>query len=384
MKFVIILLTIFTFTHAYAAKFCDEFALPDNYLQMKYDIDNKIDAFANSKLIATKADHMILKLIEGKSPFIDSWYKKRNFKGKNEKEVTKTWRQYYARSFILTKYPHLDSQIDAAIEKLVDDILLKNFNTNFKKKLEKDFEKTKALALETIKKMDLPQGKAIIKKIKLIKLYWPAHLKTARNNSIPLDLIDWGIAYDPVSNEINIGLNSYSYDNDDTLIAVFAHEIGHSFDPCRWSAFYDGPWPFEKVGQCLRSDKSVGAKTRDDGQMEAFKNNGKITLELMNALKANPTCNKLVYPVAGIQADQLSETFADWFSAEVISSYKNLNVIKLRIDLCDDKDLVEGSSYPANHLRQQKIYHAHPVIRKLLKLNEENDDYCPLNKKKSK
>jgi len=161
-------------------------------------------------------------------------------------------------------------------------------------------------------------------------------------------------------------------------MAVFAHEVGHSFDPCRWSAFYEGVWPFEKVGQCLRSDKSVGAKARDDSKLEAFQKAGRISSELGAALKANPTCNKLVYPPAGIQADQLPETFADWFSAEVISRYKNLDVSKLRLDLCEGKNLVEGSSYPANGLRQGKIYYAHPVIRKLLKSNEENDHYCSM------
>ncbi len=378
MKILISLLLLCSFFQLSANDICQDHVYPDHYLKMKSDIDKKLENFSNSRVIAKHADRMILKLIESKSPFIDSWYKKRNFKGKNEEQVTKSWRQYYTRSFILMKYPQGDKELDSAVEKLVDNMLKNNFNEIFKRKLQKDFIRTQSLAIETIKKMNLPQSKAILEKIKLIKLYWPSQLKSARNNSIPLDLIDWGIAYDPISNQINIGLNSFSYGNDETLIAVFAHEIGHSFDSCRWKAFFEGPWPFEKVGQCLRSEKSVGAKLRDDGQLEAFKNSKKITAELMLGLKENPTCNKLAYPTDGIQADQLSETFADWFSAEVISSFKNLDVKKLRLDLCEDQSLVEGSSYPANQLRLSKIYYAHPVINKLLNIIEDNTSYCSM------
>jgi hypothetical protein len=379
MKYLLGLFIGFYLTTANASSFCTSYELPNNYLKMKSDTEQSIDAFANSKVIAAQADSILSKLITAKSPFVTSWYAKGNFKGKSEEDVAKSWRQYFARSFLLMKYPQGDAKIDLEIEKLVDGLLRKNFNKDFKKQLEKNFATSKNLAVETITSMNLPQNKVIIEKINSIKLYWPDHLKSARNNSIPLDLVDWGIAYDPLSNEINIGLNSLSYSNDETLIAVFAHEIGHSFDPCRWSAFYEGEWPFQKVGQCLRSDKSVNAKTRDDSKLEAFQKNGKISGELVKALKANPTCNKLAYPSQGIQADQLPETFADWFSAEVISRVKDLDVSRLRLDLCEEKTLVDGSSYPANHVRQENIYYAQPVIKNLLKdKSQSKGDYCSM------
>lgn len=379
MKYLSGLFIGFYLTAASAASFCTSYELPHNYLKMKSDTEKSIDAFANSKVIAAQADSILSKLITAKSPFVTSWYAKGNFKGKSEEDVAKSWRQYFARSFLLMKYPQGDAKIDLEIEKLVDGLLKKNFNKDFKKQLEKDFATSKALAVETVTAIGLPQNKVIIDKINSIKLYWPDHLKTARNNSIPLDLIDWGIAYDPLSNEINIGLNSLSYSNDETLIAVFAHEIGHSFDPCRWSAFYEGEWPFHKVGQCLRSGKSANAKTRDDSKLEAFQKSGKISGELVKALKANPTCNKLAYPAQGIQADQLPETFADWFSAEVISRVKDLDVSRLRLDLCEEKTLVDGSSYPANHVRQENIYYAQPVIKNLLKdKSQSKGEYCSM------
>lgn len=377
MKYLSSIFIGFYLTSASAASFCTSYELPNNYLKMKSEVEKSIDAFANNKVIAAQAEGILSKLITAKSPFVTSWYAKGNFKGKSEEDVAKAWRQYFAKSFLLMKYPQGDAKIDLEIENLVDDLLKKNFNKEFKEQMNKNFSATKTLAVETINEMNLPQNKVIIEKINSIKLYWPEHLKTARNNSIPLDLIDWGIAYDPLSNEINIGLNSLSYSNNETIMAVFAHEIGHAFDPCRWGAFFEGPWPFEKVGQCLRSSSSVGAKKRDDSKLEAFGKAGKLTPELVVALKANPTCNKLAYPARGIQADQLPETFADWFSAEVMSHYKELDISKLRLDLCDESALVEGSSYPTNHLRQEKIYYSQPKLKSLLK-DSSVSNYCSL------
>lgn len=379
MKYLSSIFIGFYLATASAGTVCTSYELPNNYLKTKSDVEKRIDGFANSKVIADQADGILSKLITAKSPFVTSWYAKGNFKGKSEEEVAMSWRQYFARTFLLMKYPQGEAKIDLEIEKLVDGLLKKNFNNDFKKQLEKNFMAAKTGAVETITSMNLPQNKVIIAKINSIKLYWPDHLKSARNNSIPLDLIDWGIAYDPLSNEINIGLNSLAYTNDETLIAVFAHEIGHSFDPCRWSAFYEGEWPFQKVGQCLRSDKSANAKKRDDSKLEAFQKSGKISKELVQALKANPTCNKLAYPAQGIQADQLPETFADWFSAEVVSRLKNLDVSKLRLDLSEEKTLVEGSSYPANHVRQENIYYAQPVIKNLLiDKSQSKGNYCSM------
>lgn len=378
MKYLSSFLIGFYLTTASGNSICTNYELPNDYFKMKSDVEKNIDNFADNKAIAHQADEVLSKLIKTKGQFITNWYANGKFKGKSEEEVIKVWRRYFARTFLLMKYPQGDVKVDYEIEKLVDHLLEKNFNKDFKKTLEKNFAVSKSLAIETVTSMNLPQNKVIIEKIKSINLYWPNQLKTARNNSIPLDLIDWGIAYDPLSNEINIGLNSLSYSNDETLIAVFAHEIGHSFDSCRWGAFYEGEWPFQKVGQCLRSGKSANAKKRDDSKLESFQKKGKVSLELVEALKANPTCNKLAYPSQGVQADQLPETFADWFSAEVVSRLKDLDVRKLRLDLCEDQALVNGSSYPANHVRQENIYYSHPEIKKLLADKSLSKGvYCP-------
>ena len=169
-----------------------------------------------------------------------------------------------------------------------------------------------------------------------------------------------------------MGLQSIDYPNDETYLAVFAHEIGHVFDSCRWGAYFTGVWPFEKIGECLRSTQSVKALKRDDSQLDIYTKQGKISTDLALSLKQNPTCNKLVYPQNGLQADQLPESFADWFATETMANIAKLNAKKLRIDLCINKKLSEGSSYSSNHDRLFKIYQAHPKFT----LDKKSDSYC--------
>ena len=231
------------------------------------------------------------------------------------------------------------------------------------------FLKSKDRAISRIKswKLNQKQRKQILKRVRAIKLYWMGSLKSSRYRSKPLEFTNWGIAYEPVQNEINMGLKALAYPNEETYLAVFAHEIGHSFDSCRWGAFFEGLWPFKEVGQCLRGSKSVAAKTRDDSKLEAMWSEKKISSDLKLALQLHPTCNKSVYPPVGIQADQLPEVFADWFSAEVVADFGFKNLSQLRSDLCKDKKLADGSSYVSNSDRLNKIYLAHPVIRNQLK-----------------
>jgi hypothetical protein len=85
-------------------------------------------------------------------------------------------------------------------------------------------------------------------------------------------------------------------------------------------------------------------------------------MELAQAMKLNPTCNKTNYPPPGLQADQLPEVFADWFSAETMAQLHLLTIANLRSDLCDNKTLNEGSSYLNNRDRLEKIYFANPLL----------------------
>ena len=219
---VITLLLIFAFNlFAKTEKnLCENYTASQTYQKTLAGIDKKIEVFANKKTIATQADTMLSKLLTAKSPMINSWMQKRNLTDKSEEEIVKAWRLYFARTFILMKYPQLDKVINAETEKLVDDILKSNLTKNFQLKTDKLFAQAKKESLAATQAMNLPKEKKdkILERLKAIKLYWPKNLKSGRNNAIPLDLIEWGIAYDPVPNEINIGLRALAYPNDETYL----------------------------------------------------------------------------------------------------------------------------------------------------------------------
>jgi hypothetical protein len=376
MKIIFILFSLSLFSRQSFAVVCEKYKAPKIYTDTKSKVDKKINEFSNKKAIAQRADETLAKLIAAKSPIISSWMNKRSLNSKSEDEIVREWRSYFARNFILTKYPHGDVNIDKAIDSLMMDINKTFANKNFKDRLKSLFEKSKKQSLKTI--MSFPIGDEQKKKISLrvqsIQLYWMKDFKTSKFSSLPMDYLDWGIAYDPVANEINIGINSLSYPNDETYLAVFSHEIGHSFDSCRWGAYFEGAWPFESIGECLRKDESVGAKKRDDSKMDLLV---KANKELALSLKANLTCNKLGYPSSGLQADQLPESFADWFSTETMASFDVLKTSQLRADLCDEKELSEGSSYPSNDLRLRAIYYTHPKLKdKFSNTKQSTFKYC--------
>lgn len=375
----VLLAVLMTTQTGFAGAFCDTAAPNPTYVKVQADVEKRIAEFSNKKIIAIQADALLSKLISAKSPVLISWMNKRNLATAPEDKIVHEWRDYFARNFILSRYPSDDAKINAEVEKLVDTTLSAWVDKAFKEKMEVLFQKSKKAALATVAAFDISTKDEISKRMQAVKLYWPAGLKTARNNAIPLDIIDWGIAYDPGANEINMGLKALAYPSDETYLAVFAHELGHSFDSCRWGAFFTGEWPFKKVGECLRSNESVAAKKRDDGPLESYVKAGKISAEIATGLKLNPTCNRLVYPPPGVQADQLPEGFADWFSAEVLARVDGLNVLKVRQDLCGPKSLIDGTSYSSNENRLNRIYFANPILKsKRADAGELTAKYCSL------
>ena len=347
-------------------KICESYAQPKSFLEIKNKIETKVNNFAKAAPVAKKADKVLSQLISAKSPTVFSWLKKQGLMDKSDEQIVKKWREYYGKKLALSQYPHQDKAIDRLIEKLVDSILAENLSTSFRQKAEKLFGQSKKAALKYLqnnKALDPLHKKQALQRLESIKLYWPESLKTARNKNNPQDIISWGIAYDPRNNSINMGIHSLGYPNDETYIAVFAHELGHAIDSCRWGAFLKGAWPFQKVGDCLRTSKSVQAKRRDDSPMDLLVKQGRLSKNDAIGLKQHPTCNRSIFPPPGFQADQLPESFADWFSAEVVAEMENLDFSKLRTDLCSSKKLSDASSYPDNPSRLSKIYYAHPKIR---------------------
>lgn len=341
---------------------CDQYEPPRSFNESTSRIDEEIRKFSNKKEIAKRADDTLAKLIEAKSATIASWMSKRDLVSKSEDEIAREWRSYFARNFILTKYPHGDVGVDTAIEALMLEVNKIFPSKAFRNRIELLFERAKKQSLIAVRSFPIgeEQKKKISRRIQSIRIYWMKDFKKSKFSSFPMEFLDWGVAYDPVANEINIGVHSLAYPNDETYLAVFSHEIGHSFDSCRWSAFFEESWPFESIGECLRKAESVGAKKRDDSKMHLLE---KANSELAKSLKANPTCNKLGYPPSGLQSDQLAEAFADWFSAETMASFIGLNSSMLRADLCSRRELTEGSSYPSNDLRLGAIYFSHPKLK---------------------
>ena len=340
--------------------------------------DQQFRKFSNRKEVASKADAMLSKLLAAKSKVILSWMQRRNLNTASETEIVLQWRKYYAEKIILGQYPNSDKNLNKMVENLINDVYRKFFPDKIRKRLDKQFNLTKSKALERIAayKMNPKIKVELEKRISKIKLYWMEDFKASKYKKQPLEVFSWGIAYDPVANEINMGIEALQYSNAETFFAVFAHEVGHSFDPCRWGAFFKSPSPFEKIVTCLRHQDSVGALKRDDSKMELFVKKGKLSKDLATALKLNPTCNKLQYPAMGVQADQIQESFADWFATEVIAE-TGLVTKGLRSDLCREKALSKGSSYPSNKDRLERIYLAHPKIKKTLNYDGKVK-YCKL------
>ena len=375
-KFIVVIVLLATSSVKAEPVCVESYRPPKLYLKVKEEVDKSIDSFANNPIVAKQADNLLSKLLKVKSPILTSWVKKRNLSYKDEVKIVREWRKYFAIHFILSKYPHGISEVDRLVEGLAENAKRISSSQRFVKRMERLFLKAQKASIARVKKWNLKEKnkKDIAKRISEVKLYWMDSFKNSKFKNSPLDYIQWGIAYDPVPNEVNMGVEALAYPNDETYLAVFVHEMGHSFDACRWGAFFEGKWPFSKVEKCLRSSRSVGAKKRDDSKLLLMRKKGKISAALVQALRMNPTCNKRIYPPIGVQADQLSESFADWFSAEVLAELKIKNKLKIRMDLCRKKSLVRGSSYVKNEDRLKKIYFSHPRLSA-----KPSHHYCAFN-----
>jgi hypothetical protein len=339
--------------------------------ELNQKINSSLTNFAIKPFIRTESEKMLSLLIRAKSPMITDWVKKRKLDPLKEPEkIALEWDKYYAKSFIINRYPTKNPNIDLEIEKTFDQLISENFTYKLIKKVESIFIKEKENSIKVINKypFDDKDKKLIQEKIEKIKIYWPKKFAESKYNKTPLELFDWALAYDPHQNEINFGFHALMY-SEQSLKAALSHEIAHAFDSCRWSSSFKQAWPFQKIGECLRSIAAI----RDDSKIEVLLKNNKISPEQFQFMKANPTCNNSLYPPIGIQSDQLPETFADWFSAE--ATIPNDINSEFRSEFCIESTLNPGSSYLSNHDRFFKIYLSHPEIAK--KLNEKSlSNYC--------
>lgn len=341
----------------------------------------KVD-LANSKPIAAVADEALGKLIEKKSPVISSWIARRKLDVSDPVNVAKQWRLYYIDNIVLSS----DSlkQRPPQIQKLVDKQMTTTFTNLYSKEklylLEEAFKRAKSSALMVLK-LEIGKDKnynAIKSRIESLKIFTPKKVLASKVANAPRDYLEWGFSYDPKNNEINVGLEGlhFAYPKyKATLVSLMAHEIAHAFDSCRFSGFYQGKNPFSEIQLCLRNDTSAGAKYRDDSQLAFLAKNNVLKPDVVASLKANPTCNRLLYPLPGKQKDQLDEIFADWFSAEVVAA-SGMDISNLRSELCHVKELQKGSSYISNEKRLLAIYLTQPTIAKKLGGIKSGHHYC--------
>ncbi|MCB0378742.1 MAG: hypothetical protein KDD33_09640 [Bdellovibrionales bacterium] len=374
MIFLLVILTAFGQTD-----YCkDKNWVAPHYADLQKKIDDKLAQSAHLVPIAKEADQVLSKLIQAKSPILFNWLEKRQLMSAKEEEIAKKWRQYYLENFILSEFPNKNEKINAAVEGTFQSINQTAFKDSFKKRAEKLFKQAKADSLKVVNGwlIDEKAKKEISERLGATELYWFHGLKGSKFEKMPLEFLKWGVAYDPIPNHINMGVQSLRYKSDSTLYSVFAHELGHAFDSCRWGAFFKSKNPFEKLHQCLRSQESTKAQKRDDSKLEELKKSGKLPIEVAQSLVANPTCNRTFYPPIGLQQEQILEVFADWFAAEVVAVSPYLDD-QVRADLCEFKELNPGSSYISNQDRLEKIYFTQPKIQAALKVAT-NAKYCPL------
>lgn len=360
------LLLAFTLTFNLYANVCDQ----NKKIDAEKELINKknealITGFSKIPKVSAISLRTLSDLNKIKSPMIINWYQNRSLDPAKEPEkLALEWTKYFSKNFIIAVYPNNEASINAEIENLFQKLLENNFPLKKQKIINTIFEEQRTNALNFINslKMNDNEKNILIEKIKNIKIYWPTNLKDSKYKNTPLEFMDWSLAYDPKNNEINIGINS-PYTDTVNLKSAFLHEIAHSFDSCRWGQSEKINWPFEKVGECLRTY----ALKRDDSQLDSLLKASRITNVEYDFFKNNPTCNNTKYPPFGVQADQLPETFADWFSSETMkeSDVKS----NLRSDLCKDVSLNPGSSYLKNTDRAFKIYFANKRISNALKHN---------------
>ncbi|MCJ8275880.1 MAG: hypothetical protein HRT44_01965, partial [Bdellovibrionales bacterium] len=230
-----------------------------DYAALEKSIDQKIQKSSHLVPIAKEADGILSKLIKAKSPILMNWLDKRKLFNEKEEKIASEWRKYYLENFILSKYPTPNNKINASVEELFAQINKISFSDADKEKFEKVFTEAQKQSVKVVLSWKLAEKteKEIVEKLNGMKLYWFDKLKGGKYQNIPLEFVRWGVAYDPVKNEINIGVQAKKYASDSTLFSVFVHEMGHSMDPCRWSAFFKEANPFSELYKCLRQKESA-------------------------------------------------------------------------------------------------------------------------------
>ena len=379
MKYLLLSIVLLFSNLSFAKlNYCEGKTENKTYESFKIDRDKLFSFLSNHKDIASKADATLSKLLNAKSPIITKWIANRNLS--DEIAIVKAWRKYYLEQFVLNQFSKAPRNIKDLVYKKADHLYKKHINKKVKFKFDSDFTKAKSLVKQVIESSNInkKEKNIILKRIKQIKLNYAFNLETSKLKDKPLDVLQWTLNYDPAPNKINVGLDALRYSDSANRVSIFAHEIAHSFDPCRYNVFVSKNTPFKTLIKCLRTETAAGAKKRDDKHLLTLLNKKKISKDLYYGLKLNPLCNKTLYPPLGVQREQINEVFADWVSAEAMALPPKTSS-SFRNDLCENKKLNAGSSYLSNLDRLKRVYLAQPKLKKYF-YPKNKFKYCSLAK----
>lgn len=296
-----------------------------------------------------------------------------------------------------------------------------------KKIQDKIFPNVKILIIERLKKLSIPdeQKNLMVGKINSISFEGATCEEMTggygrSNGEVVSALLTPNAFYDPIRNIFKLCSGLLLQSNSEFMIvAVIAHELSHSIDPCniargpidmgfKYSNFQDirkmeSEYPIKNVLSCLRDRQSVGARNFS-GDSDAFSNeNDAETADSYSSKKKNKgTYSKKA--ASFCENDQIGESLADWMAFEILPKYMESNY-KLTTDqyrngyansfrpICnissDDFGEMNSDVHPAMEKRINNIILVNPQARTQMGCPSKHPEniYCdsekPLNNLKA-
>ena len=196
-----VLIFLIPFQETLGAGYCDTVThkTSKNYGKARTYVEQSLNKFSNQAVVAKKADTLLSELIQRKSLFLHNWIAKRGLYKKREVLLAKEWRRFFAET-LLSAYPTKDAAVDEQIRSLVGDISQQLFTKELRVKYEKLFLEAKAAAVATIERWNPEAKLKIIERIQSIELFWLEKFSDSTEPKSALELLAWGIAYDPIPN----------------------------------------------------------------------------------------------------------------------------------------------------------------------------------------
>jgi hypothetical protein len=186
------------------------------------------------------------------------------------------------------------------------------------------------------------------------------------------------------------------------MVYIIAHELAHSIDPCgitmgpsdfafeytaKTLSEAEKEFPFEGIASCLRGGKSANASVI----LAPL-----IVTPAQQASQTGPQSSPQVYTdptfMGFCKNDQITESFADWASAEILPEYIQANHPRLstkqkRLGYSNvwrgncGTAMTGADVHPADSIRVNNILMAQPKIREQMNCpaKSENVDYCAVS-----